>query len=204
MSNDTNNTIIRDRINEFSMMILLIVFLSVITISPFFLRSNCGWSIFSISCFVLLISIVCYIVINIIDCIRPFNKFLVINSIVQLMSTIGMLIVFIPIILMSDTVVEILVFMNIPRYQGEWYETTMIWILWYFSFLVNGGIAFYNHGNDIKTLRRKYMRKRIEVEEDTRRGEFYRIENEKRYKEKEKLKKEEEKKRLEYAGDLPF
>ena len=205
IKDDSNKRIIiHDRINESVLTILLIVYLSAITIYPLYLRYNCRWEIFSISCFVLLISIACYIIINIIDSIRPLKKYTVSNCSVSFLSTIGMLLVFIPILMMSDIFVEILGFMSLPMYQGEWYETVMIWIIWYFSFLVNGGIAFYDRGNDIKSLRRKYLRTRKEKEEDIRREEFYRIENEKIMKVRERLKIEEEKKKLEQAGDLPF
>ena len=58
-----------------------------------------------------------------------------------------MIAIFIPVLLMTDFVSEEMInrskyfsFLDLPSYEGEWYITLFIWIVWYCSLMVFGQV----------------------------------------------------------------
>lgn len=126
--------------------ILYIIYTIALFVFPFAMRSA-GWHLLDISVMMLFANIFLYIVLNIIDLLRPSKKFHINVENEGGFGCIGMIAIFIPVLLMTDFVSEEMInrskyfsFLDLPSYEGEWYITLLIWIVWYCSLMVFGQV----------------------------------------------------------------
>ena len=119
-----------------------IVYVVALFIFPFVMRAG-RWSLLSISLMMLLANIVVYIILNVIDLYRPYKKYHIEIDNVAGIGCLGKVAIFVPVLLMSDAVSEIMInkteflsFLELPSYHDEWYITLVIWVVWLCSNLI--------------------------------------------------------------------
>ena len=188
--------------------ILYIIYTIALFVFPFAMRSA-GWHLLDISVMMLFANIFLYIVLNIIDLLRPSKKYHIDVENEGGFGCIGMIAIFIPVLLMTDFVSEEMInrskyfsFLDLPSYEGEWYITLLIWIVWYCSLMVFGQVF-----DKPYELRLKYYKTEKEkiLEQEEKEKEIIRsvIRKEDERREKE-LKEKENQNRYWRSDDLPF
>jgi len=177
-------------------------------IFPFVMRSA-GWHLLDISIVMLLANIGLYVFLNVVDLFRPYSGYHIHVEGEGGIGCVGTIAVFIPVLLMSDSVIEGMInrceylsFLDLPSYHGEWYVTTLIWVVWYCSFMIYGQLFDRPY-----ELRLKYFPTKEERREEQKEREKERIRSEikKEDRQLQKMKKKtEEQNRSSIYNDLPF
>ena len=187
--------------------VFYIIYTIALFLFPFTMRSA-GWHLLDISFIMLLTNIGLYVLLNIVDLFRPYKKYHINVGRDGSFGCIGTIAVFIPVLLMTDIVSEKMInqskyfsFLDLPLYQGEWYITLIIWIVWYCSFMIYGQIV-----DGPYELRLKYFPTAKERMEEMKEREKERTRSEIRKEEKrlQKKKEAEEQNRRSMYDDLPF
>lgn len=190
-----------NNIIEIPIRIFCFIYSIVLFVFPFIMRSS-GWQLLKISYYMLLANIVVFVFINIADMLRPSKKDHIGIGSPEL--CLGVIATFVPLLLMTDLFSEMFInennylsFLDLPSYQGEWYITFLIWVIWCISFVVYGSLMDEYYSLRV-ILFRTSKEKAIEQEEK----EMERIRSEIREKELQRKRKLEEQKNREDA--LPF
>lgn len=183
--------VVSNNIIEIPIRIFCFIYSIVLFVFPFIMRSS-GWQLLKISYYMLLANIVVFVFINIADMLRPSKKDHIGIGFPEL--CLGVIATFVPLLLMTDLVSEKIInenkylsFLDLPSYQGEWYITFLIWVIWYISFVVYGSLMDEYYSLRV-ILFRTPKEKAIEQEEK----EMERIRSEIREKELQRKRKLEE------------
>lgn len=109
-----NNLYANDRIEK-PLRITYILYTIAFFVIPFLMKSA-GWGVLEISFVMLISNLILYVIVNIADLLRPSKKY---HIDIGDMAGFGIIDAFVPVVLMIS-----------PSYEGEWYITLLIWILW--------------------------------------------------------------------------
>lgn len=193
---------------EKSSRIIYIIYSIALFVFPFAMRSA-GWHLLDISVMMLLANIILYVVLNVIDLLRPSKKYHIDVESEGGFGCLGMIAVFIPVLLMTDFVSEEMInrskyfsFLDLPPYEEEWYVTLLIWIVWYCSLMVFGQVS-----DNPYELRLKYYKTEKEkiLEQEEKEKGIIRSEIRKEEEQRENEQKETENRNKYWrSDDLPF
>lgn len=140
---------------------------------------SAGWNLLGISFVMLTSNIILYILLNIADLFRPSKKYHVDVGGEGGIGCIGSIATFVPVLLMTDIVSDMinkskyLSFLDIPSYDGEWYITLLIWILWYCNFWIT--VAIMDNPSELRLLYYLTPQEKI-IEKEEKEKQLIRIE----------------------------
>lgn len=158
--------------------LIYILYTITLFVMPFVMRSA-GWNLLGISFVMLTSNIILYILLNIADLFRPSKKYHVDVGGEGGIGCIGSIATFVPVLLMTDIVSDMinkskyLSFLDIPSYDGEWYITLLIWILWYCNFWIT--VAIMDNPSELRLLYYLTPQEKI-IEKEEKEKQLIRIE----------------------------